>query len=319
MKIVQTNIRKFSHIRLNIDSLKIGDILVFDIFIKRKNNYVVIIEAGAVLSQNLYTKLQKQDLLYISKKDENKQELSYKTLYTYIKHNKNDLKKSLDFLYDINNQLFTEFLNSKEDLINLASLGEILKSIIFLVKDNQSYLKETIPHFSDNYELAYHSLHVSIYSISLGHFVHLNNEELLQLGTAGILHDLGYKKLNESIHNKDSKLSIEETEAIQQHSKYSSNIAKKNYIHDPYILDGILHHHECYDATGYPDHLGGKEISIFASIISISEVFDALTNNRSYRKKYSTFDALKIMMKEESMVNKFNQKYLTTFLKSFLK
>ena len=90
MKIVQTSIRKPSHIRLNIDSLKIGDILVFDVFIKRENNYVVIIEAGTILSQNLYTKLKKQDNLYLSKKDENKQELSYKTLYTYIKYNKHD-------------------------------------------------------------------------------------------------------------------------------------------------------------------------------------------------------------------------------------
>ncbi len=319
MKIVQTNIKMPSYIRLKIESLNIGSILVFDVFIKRENNYVVIIEAGTILSQNLYTKLQKQEALYISKKDENRQELSYKTLYAHIKYNKHDFKKSLDFLYDISNQLFADFLNSKEDTINLAALGEILKSIIFLVKDNPKYLKETITHFSDNYELAYHSLHVCIYSISLGHFLHLNDKELLQIGTAGILHDGGVKKIDESIRNKDSKLSMQEMEVVQHHSKDSSNIAKKNYIDDPYILDAILHHHECYDTTGYPDHLEGKDISKFASIISISDVFDALTNNRSYRKKYSTFDALKIMMKEESMVDKFNQKYLKIFLKSFLK
>ena len=80
MKIVQTTIRKPSHTRLNIDSLKIGDILVFDVFIKRENSYVVIIEAGTILSEKLYTNLQKQDTLYISKKDENKQELSYKNI-----------------------------------------------------------------------------------------------------------------------------------------------------------------------------------------------------------------------------------------------
>ena len=139
----------------------------------------------------------------------------------------------------------------------MASLDEIIKSIIFLLQDNPSYLKETIPHFLDNYELDYHSLHVSIYSISLGHFLHLKNEELLQLGTAGLLHDLGYKKINESIRNKNSKLSLEEMEVMQKHNKYSSDIVQKNYIYDPYILDAIMHHHECYDTTGYPDRLEG--------------------------------------------------------------
>jgi HD-GYP domain-containing protein (c-di-GMP phosphodiesterase class II) len=187
------------------------------------------------------------------------------------------------------------------------------------LKNNLNYLKETIPHFCDEYELAYHSLHVTIYAISLSYFLNLDDEQLLQVGTAALLHDVGIKKINESIPNKDSKLSLEELEAIHQHTKYSSEIAGKNYIHDPYILNAIMHHHEYHDATGYPDQLESKDISDFASTLCISDVFDALTSNRPYRKKYSTFDALKIMMQEESMVNRFNQKYLKVFLQSLLK
>ncbi len=319
MKIVQTNIKNPDYIQLDIDSLKIGERLVFNIFIRREKNYVLIIEAGTILSKKLYDNLQKQEALYISKQDDNKQKLTWKTLYTHIQHNKNDLKKSLNFLYDINNELFSDFLNSKEDVVDLACIGEIIKSIVFLVKDNPAYLKETIPNFSDDYELAYHSLHVTIYAITLSHFLNLSDKELIQIGTAGILHDIGYKEIDKSIRNKNSKLSLEDIKTIQKHSKNSTTFAKKNYIDDSYILDAIMHHHECYDSTGYPDQLDSSDISTFAAILCISDVFDALTNNRSYRKKYSTFDALKIMMREESMVNKFNQKYLAIFLKSFLK
>jgi HD-GYP domain-containing protein (c-di-GMP phosphodiesterase class II) len=106
---------------------------------------------------------------------------------------------------------------------------------------------------------------------------------------------------------------------VQKHPDYSVEIVMKNYIHDPYIIDAIKHHHESHDGNGYPDGLSGNAISEFSSIICISDVFDALTNNRAYREKHSTFDALKIMMKDETMVNRFNQNYLKVFLQSFLK
>ncbi|MEA2099374.1 MAG: hypothetical protein U9P72_04505 [Campylobacterota bacterium] len=65
MKIVQLNIKPATYKEISIDSLKINEVLVFDIYIKRLNNYVIIIEAGKLLSDELYKKLKKQDNLYI--------------------------------------------------------------------------------------------------------------------------------------------------------------------------------------------------------------------------------------------------------------
>ena len=145
MKIVQTNITNLNYIQLDIDSLKIGENLVFNVFIKREDDYIVIIEAGTILSEVLFKKLQNKDRLYIFKKDENKQELTYKTLYTHIRYNKNDLKKSLHLLYDVNTQLFTDFLNSAEDIIDLAYLKEIVKSIIFFRFSDANKIKGVNP------------------------------------------------------------------------------------------------------------------------------------------------------------------------------
>lgn len=320
MKVVQTNISQVNlYNELNLDSIKIDETLVFDIFIKRDKNYVIIIEAGTMLSQELYNKLQKQDKLFIAKKDAKNQEFTCQSLYIYVKHNKNDLKKSLNFLYDASIDVFSDFLNSKDNVIEIPCIKEIVKSIVFLLKNNPNFLKETIPHFANDYKLAYHSLHVSIYAICIAHYINLTDNQLKQIGLAGLMHDTGIKDVDDSIKNKDSELSIKELEAVQKHSTYSSNIAIKNNITDPYILDGIRRHHECYDGTGYPDRLHGKDISIFASILAISDVFDALTSDRPHRKDKSTFDALKIMMKDDSMVGKFNQEYLKIFLQSFLK
>ncbi|MCD4668580.1 MAG: HD domain-containing protein, partial [Sulfurimonas sp.] len=317
MKVVQTKINYVSsYDELNIESLNIGELLVFDILIRRNENYVIIIEAGTMLSKTLCNKLKKQDRLYISKKDKEKQLLTYKTLLTYVKYNKNNLKKSLELLYEINNKIFNDFINSNENIIDIIALEEIVKSIIFLVKNNSSYLKNTISDFNDSSELAYHAIHVTIYAINLGYFLNLNQLQLLQIGIASLLHDIGIKMINKDIIDKNAKLNIEELEAVHQHCKYSSDIATKNHIHDPYIIDAIMHHHESHDGTGYPSGLKSKDISNFASILSISDVFDALTNKRSYREKNSTFDALKIMMQDTSMANKFNQEYLKVFLQA---
>ena len=311
MKVVQKNIKHidlFSH--FEIDSLKLGETVVFDIFIKRRDDYIIIIEAGTVITQNLYEKLKKQDKLYISSLDRTKQELTCESLIYYVKHNINDLKKTLNYLYEINTKLFTKFLDSKENKIDVNCVTSLVKSIILLIKTNPDYLKNTITHFLNDskLELAIHSLHVCIFSINLGNALKLENERLIQLGTASLLHDVGIKRIDNTIMSKESVLSSSEIKSVHQHSQYSVEIIKHNHIFDPYVIDAITHHHESYDASGYPDHLYAKNISDLASIISISDVFDALTNDRVYRKAYSSFEAIKIMMKDETMMNKFNRK-----------
>lgn len=138
----------------------------------------------------------------------------------------------------------------------------------------------------------------------------------MQVGKAGLLHDLGLKKIDTSIIKKDAELDTTELKEIQKHSQYSVDIIKQNRIHDQYIINAIMHHHEQYDGNGYPKQLNRDEIGIFASILSICDVFDALTNNRPHRKQHTSFDAIKMMIKDKSMLGKFNHQYLQIFLKS---
>ena len=194
-------------------------------------------------------------------------------------------------------------------------MNELLMSIIFLIKEQKKRLKDLMPYFLNKHELPTHSLNVSIYSLSLGVALKFNDKELLQLGVASLLHDIGIKKVDQSIIAKDNKLSLRELESIHQHPIYSTQIAKQNLVLDPYIIDAITHHHENHDGSGYPDSLDTRKISNYASIISIADVFDALTNTRPNREAYTSFDSLKIMMRDESMANKFNYAYLKKFLK----
>lgn len=319
MKVIRTKlIQTHLYSSLDIQTLKIGEATPFDIYIKKNEEFIIIIEAGTIFSESLYMKLQNHKDLYILKGDEDKQILSCESLKYYIKHNKDNWQIRIDYLYQVSEQLFDFYLTNEDNKIHLECVELIVKSIIYLIMHDEAFLKNTMPFLKNDHRLPTHSLHVCIYALSLGNSLQLSDEDLLKLGVAALLHDIGLKKIDDSIINKTALLSPEDLKIVQKHSLFSVDIMKHNKIYDPYIIDAVMHHHERLDGSGYPNKLENTEINIFASILGICDVFDALTNNRPHRQNYSSFNALKMMMRDSEMVNGFNQKYLHIFLKSFL-
>ena len=142
-----------------------------------------------------------------------------------------------------------------------------------------------------------HSINVCIYSLSLGSFLELDEATLEELGMSALLHDLGKCRVNPDITNKNGKLNDREFEEMKHHPLYGYAIALKIGIHDRRILDGIRHHHEKLDGSGYPDGLAGNNITLFARIIGVCDVFDALSTKRSYKDRMSSYDTLMLMKK----------------------
>jgi len=288
MKIIQKNIRQnISHVVLELKNIEIDVRLPFNIYIKKSDNYVIIIEKGTLLDTKTYNLLTKQKTLYIAKEDNGKQALNCSNLLSYIKYNNTSELKSLSYLYKINAKQFTPLIKNRSETLNVVCIEIIVKSIIFLTENNKSFLKDTIQHFID------------------------------KVGIAGLLHDVGMTKIGYDITSKESKLSKQEQLIIQKHPRFGVEMLKNN-IFNPYIIEAIIHHHERYDGSGYPDKLFDKQMSKFSSILAICDVFDALTTSRPYRKKYSSFQALKFILTDASMKNKFNTQYLHIFLKALV-
>ena len=101
--------------------------------------------------------------------------------------------------------------------------------------------------------------------------------------TGAILHDLGKLEVDPLILNKPGKLSKEEFEIIKQHPAFGYESATNLRLADG-IKDIILHHHENYDGSGYPDGLSGKEISIGAMAVHIADVYEARCSKRIYKE-----------------------------------
>src|SRR5262249_28954754 len=114
----------------------------------------------------------------------------------------------------------------------------------------------------------------------------LRGKELEAVKIASMLHDVGKLGVPDHILRKPGKLTPEEYEQVQQHVTIGGAILEPVPFHGP-VVPIVLAHHERYDGRGYPRKLAGEEIPLGGRIISVVDVFDALTSDRPYRKAMS--------------------------------
>lgn len=138
-----------------------------------------------------------------------------------------------------------------------------------------------------------HSVSVATFSLALGISLNLNIKELKELFVGALLHDIGKLFVPSSILLKNGPLTTKEFEIMKGHPRKGYNyLILKNLGISNKALRICLEHHERIDGTGYPNNLKQNEIGILSKIVSIADVYDALTSNRSYRTPLSANDAL---------------------------
>lgn len=137
-----------------------------------------------------------------------------------------------------------------------------------------------------------------------------------EIAMAAILHDVGKISISDNILNKPGALTDSEFEEMKKHTIYGCKILKQFkglYTKDTYqfYYDIIYYHHEKWDGNGYPNGLKGDEIPIWAQVVSLADVYDALTNERVYKKAYSHKSAMEMIFNGEC--GAFNPKLLKCF------
>lgn len=141
-------------------------------------------------------------------------------------------------------------------------------------------------------------------------------EEIDKIAISAILHDVGKISIPDSVLNKPGRLTDEEFATMKQHTVRGCEILKKipdimdkGLYH--YSYDICRHHHERWDGRGYPDGLSGDDISIWAQVVSVVDVYDALTSERVYKKAFSHDKAVSMIQNGEC--GAFNPKVLDAF------
>lgn len=145
---------------------------------------------------------------------------------------------------------------------------------------------------------------------------HLERQEIDKIVTSAVLHDVGKIAIPDGILNKPGRLTSEEFEIMKQHTVKGCEILSKvpNILDDDvynYSYDICRHHHERWDGRGYPDGLKGDEISIWAQVVAVADVYDALTSPRVYKSAFDHETAVKMIYNGEC--GTFNPKVLEAF------
>jgi len=155
-----------------------------------------------------------------------------------------------------------------------------------MVRNNDVLMRLNQLKASDDYTFQ-HSVRVSILATMIGKWLGYNQEELLELGEAGLLFDIGKLNVPDFVLKKPNNVDLEEYELIKKHAQFGYSILLKTKGVTSNIKYAALHHHERLDGSGYPLRLRESQIHDFAKIIMVCDVFDALITDRPYKKAIS--------------------------------
>lgn len=143
-----------------------------------------------------------------------------------------------------------------------------------------------------------HGIEVSRLAGLLARELKLDTDFCHDIEVAGMLHDIGKLRASTYLYGGDEEtLNVEKMRYVRMHSTLGYEVVKEQGYPDR-VCEMILHHHENYDGTGYPDNLIGEEIPLGARILRVCDVFVALTSDRPYRKAFDSKTAIELLIEE---------------------
>jgi len=270
----------------------------------------IVIHENVILTSQLIMRLGFYNIKSATVLDlDPKAELSYSQ---QVKKSPQFQKFQLDFTFKTK-----DIQQSFEDIINgrVISTDTLLSQVTSLFHEKQTTIDffDMIHNFRINDDTIYaHSVNVALISRVIGLWLKLPKEEIDTLTLAGLLHDIGKTKIPEDILNKKEKLTDSEYTLIKKHPQFGFDILRKQKQLDIRIIKTALMHHERCDGSGYPLKLTAKDIEPFARIISIADVYDAMTAARAYRSPLCPFEVISEF--ETDGLQKYDPQYILTFL-----
>lgn len=160
-----------------------------------------------------------------------------------------------------------------------------------------------------------HCVDVATMSMVIAKRYGLSDRQIHEIGIAGLLHDVGKSMIPNEVLNKAGKLNDEEFSIMREHARLGYNLLMEKKDVPEEIALGVLQHHEKINGMGYPLGLAGDEITLYAKIISVADIYDALVTERPYKKPMSKRDAVEMIM---ALTNELDITALKSFLDSVI-
>lgn len=183
-----------------------------------------------------------------------------------------------DKLYLVVNTIIDEIFSNEDITVNLANLKSV-----------------------DEYVFQ-HSVNVCIMSIICGIYLGFNKVRLVELGIGALLHDIGKNLISQEILNKPGPLTPDEFNIVKKHTILGYEALKRI----PNITETsacvALYHHERFDGAGYPTGKQAQNIHVYAKIVAVADVFDAITSDRVYGSRENPYKAMEYILKSANLI-----------------
>lgn len=302
--------------KLRTSELVPGMILAEDIYTYNNQR---ILTKGTELTDNLITRLEVYSVLTAKVEDKTvtdtpiDEELSY---FGHLRKSKNYVEFKMHFDQSVDS-LRQKLDSLAQGNVNL-NVPDLLDSTLNLIGSAQGShnildMLHTMRQYDDSTYA--HSINVALVCYMLAKWLDMNEEQINIATMCGLLHDVGKIKMPDSIIKKPAQLTTDEFAIIKTHPLEGYQMLRSQVMNS-HIANAALMHHERCDGSGYPHALVGSQIDMYAKIVSIADVYEAMTAPRIYRGPMCPFQVIAIF--EYEGLQKYEPSYILTFLENIV-
>lgn len=271
----------------SLSSLTENDVLALDI---STNDGCIVLSKGTLLNEDYIDKLKGFGIKEVFIEDLNSKDILKSGTNSAIdvsEARKNTLINYCSIFCDSaqNKQISKEKLDNSTTNVISTVLSKIDdKTLDILYRENPFFCHYT------------HSMNTASLAVFIGLKMELTNDQLLELATASLLHDIGMHKLPYEILEKSGNLDDDEVSIVKRHTIYGYETCQSIEGLSENCKKAILHHHERYDGKGYPFRMKGKDIPLYSRIIAVADIFCSLTTKTRTHPGYSYSDGYEFIL-----------------------
>ncbi len=277
-------------------------------------NNQLILSKGQILTDSLITRLAFYSIYQVKIEDEITADVANMD-HPYsekVKSSPEYAKFKKQFEQDVRN--FKNVMNTLLVDGSPIDISMLLENTIGIFNFDESRFSvfDMLHNMRDYDDATYaHCMNVALICNMFARWLRLSPIQIKEATISGMLHDIGKVKIPDSIIKKPAKLTESEFEVIKTHPRQGYDLLASSKMSDT-IRNAVLLHHERFDGSGYPFGLFGNKLGLYTKMVSIADVYDAMTSARVYRGPLCPFAAVKLF--EDEGFQKYDPELILTFL-----
>lgn len=261
----------------------------------------LLLKQGTIINYELASRLKKHDINFMDKLEVQTSNQTSDGNYAFDVVSGEDFETSISAVKEV----FESVLENEQTGIKGAIPEEYLELVQTIISDIMEKLmsSEDLLYavsdllISDDYTYR-HSVNVCILSILTAKAMHYSEEEIKDIALGSLLHDIGKVSVKGGLVQKAGDLGRDEQEEMKKHPEYGYQLIK-DIPSIPFSVKQIVrYHHEKLDGSGYPKGLRKMEIPEYVRIVTLCDMYDAMTANRIYRRPMPVYTALEVLMRD---------------------